>query len=194
MLSDATHFHVKPLMHALHDYMTANMETLLEGRMLDDLTPNFIKHLSDFVRKQQADKFVVTRSTKMFDRAIQDHGEWLALQDIPQPFIRAVKAGPPKESPKLSPPGPNRKHRRLSNAGFTTGSPATRPLLTMQPPPSPLAGSGPSGDEIFLMDDADLNATPASESITGQGSAVPIDPDVSSKRVPVWIRKSSTPR
>ena len=146
-----------------------------------------------FYCKQQADKFVVTCSNKMFNQAIQDHGEWLALQDIPQPFIRAVKAGPPKESPKLSPPGLNRKHQHLSNADFTMGSPATRPPLTMQPPPSPLPDSGPSGNKIFLMDDADLNATPETESIAGQGLAIPIDPDVSLKCVPVWTHKSSTP-
>src|ERR1700734_3021034 len=105
MLSDATHFQIRPLMHVLHDYMATNMETLLEGRMLDDLTPNLIKQLTEFVRKQQAEKFAVTRSPKIFDRAVQNYGEWLALQDIPQPVIRAAKPGAPKEYPK---------HRRLS--------------------------------------------------------------------------------
>jgi len=174
-------------MHALHDYMAANMETLLEGRMLDDLTPNLIKQLTEFVRKQQAEKFAVTRSTKLFNRAVQNHGEWLALQDIPQPVIRAAKPGAPKESPKLSPPGPNRKLRRLSNA-----SPVTRPLATIHTPP--FAGSGPSGDEIFVMDDAEVNIAPSNESITVQGSTVRLDADASGKRVPVWIRQSSAPK
>jgi hypothetical protein len=193
MLADATHFQVRPLMHALHDYMAANMETLLEGRMLDDLAPNLIKQLTEFVRKQQAEKFVVTRSTKIFDRAVQNCGEWLALQDIAQPVIRAAKPGAPKESPKLSPPGPNRKHRRLSNASITMSSPVTRPLATIYAP-LPLAGSGLSGDEIFVMDDSEVNAAPSAESITSQGSTLHSDTDTSGKRVPVWTRRPSAPK
>jgi hypothetical protein len=187
MLSDASHFQVQALMHALHDYMAANMETLLEGKMLDDLTPSLIKQLTEFVRKQQAEKFSVTRSTRMFDRAVENHGEWLALQDIPQPIVRTVRLGPLKESPKLSPPRLNRKNRRLSNASSMLNSPVMRPLTTTH-----LSPSGPSGDEVFLMDDADVSSTPANDATANQGSSVFLESNVSLKPVPVWTCKPST--
>ena len=176
-------------MHSLHDYMAANMETFLEGRMLDDLTPSLIKQLTEFVNKQQAEKFSVTRSTHMFDRAVQSYGEWLALQDIPQPVIRAVKSGIPKESPKLSPSGPNRKNLRLSDAGSIINNPTMDSLVPIQP----LLPSEPSGDEVFLMDDTDANSTLASGATVNQRSSIWGD-DIPSKSVPVWTRRSSIPR
>lgn len=189
MLSEASHYQVKALVHALHDYMAANMETLLEGRMLDDLTPSLIMQLTEFVRKQQGEKFVVTRSTQMYDRAIANHGEWLALQDIPQPIILTIRPGPPKESPRHSPSRPSRKNRRPSNPGSPTNSPVIRPLLQ---PPLPLQ-SGPS-DEVFLMDDTNVSSASTGEGVAGQGLFGSLDPDVSLKPVPVWTRKSWTPK
>jgi inhibitor of Bruton tyrosine kinase len=195
MLSDASHFQVKPLMYALHDYMAANMETLLEGRMLDDLTPGLMKQLTQFVHDKQAEKFPVTRSTRMFDRAMQSHAEWLALQDIPYPVVRTtMRPGPPKESPKHSPPRPSRKHRRLSITGSPLNSPVIRPLATIQQPPSPVSGpSGPSGDEVFLMDEPEVSHAHLNEAPAGKGAEF-LGSNIPSKPVPVWSRKSSTPK
>ncbi|TFY58443.1 hypothetical protein EVJ58_g6418 [Rhodofomes roseus] len=54
VLSDASFYHALPLIASLHAYMAANMETILESRMLDDLPLSLIKQLSVFVREQQA--------------------------------------------------------------------------------------------------------------------------------------------
>lgn len=177
-------------MDALHDYMTANMETLLEGRMLDDLTPSLIKQLTEFVRTQQAEKFSVTRSTEIFDRAMHGHGEWLTLQDIPQPIIPSNRPVLPRESPQLSPATPNRKQRRLSNAGSAIrSSPSIRLLATFQNPVP-----RQSEDEIFLMDDPDVNTPPVDAAVASEQLSSASDLNMSAKRGAVWTRRSSVPK
>ena len=176
-------------MHAVCDYITANMEIFLGGRMLDDLTPVLVKQLAEFVRKQQSEKYPFSRSTEMFNRAMEEHGEWLALQDIPQPTVCTSRPVLPKESPKPSPSSLGKKNRCSSNVGSLTDSPAMRPLATIHLTPHSI---DVSSDEIFIMDDADF--LPASSSIpTGQPSPILLDNE-SSKSVPAWKRGSSAPR
>lgn len=184
MLADATHFHAEELMKTVHDYMSANMETLLESRMLDDLQPHLIRQLGDFVRRSQAQKFTVTRSNQIYDRALEKHADWLALQDIPEPITRTSGIVHPKLSPKLSPSSLRRKTSRLSATGSPASSPNIRPLSIAQA--TPVAGL-PSSDEVFLMD-ADIHpSTPPEPSALLPGDASP-------RSGPVWKRGSTTPR
>ena len=184
MLADATHFHAEDLMRAIHAHMAANMETLLESRMLDDLQPHMIRQLSDFVRKSQAQKFAITRSNQIYDRALAKHADWLALQDIPGPVPRTSGIADSKLSPKLSPNELRRKTSRLS-AGSPASSPIIRPLSTAQAGP---VARLPSGDEVFLMDDADIHpSTPLLEP-----SLLPSD--ASPRSAPAWKRGHTTPK
>jgi hypothetical protein len=177
VLADATHFRCEPLMESLQGYMAVNMETLLESRMLDEMAPDLIRQLSEFVRRKQAEKSPVSRSNRLVDAAMRNHADWLALQDIPQPIVRANRTRP--HSPKLSPTISNRKLvRRPSGTNLLKPSPSLR----AQPHQSPLDG------DIFAMDDMDgfpaLNLDPPPAA--GDTEAAP-------KLAPAW-GASSAPR
>ncbi|KAI0924161.1 hypothetical protein AcW1_006352 [Taiwanofungus camphoratus] len=161
ILTDAAHFYATTLVNSLHSYLTANMETLLESRMLDDLIPGLIRDLSVFVRKQQALKYPTSRSSFLIDKAMKNHGDWLAMQDIAQIIVPTNRSGALRDSPKLSPPSPNRRHRRQSQIASLPNSPIIRPQLPMRVSQSNLAD-----DEVFIMDDPDAPTQPEQIPIT----------------------------
>lgn len=179
-------------MECSQDYLTANMETLLEGRMIDDLTPILIKQLTEFARKRQAEKFPITRSNKIYNRAALKYGDWLALQDIPHPVVPSNKVSISKD-PRLSPPGPSRRNRRTSAISGSPVSPTLRPLVPSHP-----VHRVPSEDEIFLMDEVDREG---SQVVTSDGyrefSAIPNASPSQEAHEPlaapnaVWTRRSS---
>ncbi|KAJ8474411.1 hypothetical protein ONZ51_g7236 [Trametes cubensis] len=147
VLTDATHYHARPLVRLLQEYLAINMEVFLESRMLEDLAPDLIKQLSAFVREQQAHKYPVSRSTRIVDKAMETWGAWLALQDFPQPIVSTVRAGAFRDQPKLSPPGPSKRGNKQSSA---PGSPMLRPTFSARP----ITTSIPD-DEVFIMDEPD---------------------------------------
>ncbi|KAF8205776.1 hypothetical protein K438DRAFT_1918026 [Mycena galopus ATCC 62051] len=178
ILTDAAHFHAQQLVQSIMGYMTANMETLLESRMLDDLTPALIKQLSKFVAGKQTERSPKVRSNFMVDRAMKIHGDWLALQDIPEPIVPSSRFPGRRGDAPLSPN--SAKHRR-SNASLPNS-----PVIVAQAQASTAApSSGAAIDDIFEMDDAELALPAPSISIT--------DPIASASPVPVW-KASSTPR
>ncbi|KAJ6618827.1 hypothetical protein B0H10DRAFT_2028138 [Mycena sp. CBHHK59/15] len=170
ILTDASHFHALQLVESIQGYMTANMETLLESRMLDDLTPALIKQLSTFVSKRQAEKSPKSRSNFLVEKAMAIHGDWLALQDFPEPIIPSARFPARRESAQLSPDPSKQTFRRRS----TTASLPNSPVITAQ------ASSAPT-DDIFEMDDADSIPPPAT----------PLPAPAMS--TPVW-KASSAPR
>ncbi|KAF7311367.1 hypothetical protein MKEN_01038600 [Mycena kentingensis (nom. inval.)] len=108
IVSDASHFHARQLVESVQGYLAANMETLLESQMLSDLTPTLIKQLSAFVAKKQAEKSPKTRTGFIINRAMRAYGEWLALQDIPEPIAPSSRL--PGRKVPLSPDSqPKRK-------------------------------------------------------------------------------------
>lgn len=179
ILSDATHFHASQLVGSLQGYMARNMETLLESRMLDDLSTALIKQLSMFVRARQAEKLPFTRSGQLIAEALKKHAAWLELQDIPQPIVRTAARGPLGRSPKLSPVNLGKLARRMSGARLP--SPAS-PTINYQAAPSAAGGaSGAGADEIFVMDDEtipplDLAQPPPKEQTPGLASDRPTAP------------------
>ncbi|KAA1470069.1 hypothetical protein DENSPDRAFT_797206 [Dentipellis sp. KUC8613] len=165
VLADAEHLLCLPLMERLHRYLAVNMETLLESRMLDDLTPRLIKQLSQLVRAEQTAKAPVSRSNRLVEEAMRKNIAWLELQDIPGPTIRTA---PSKGSPKLTP----KKGRRTSIAGSPAASPLVQPRLSTRT--SQLTLGGGSGDDVFIMDDVD--AVPALNLDVGEGARAPETP------------------
>jgi hypothetical protein len=100
ILSDATHYHATQLVESVQGYMTANMESLLESRMLDDMPYALVKQLAKFARQQQLEKSPFSRSGVFVEKAMEKHAEWLKLQDIPEPIVASHhhhKTGPRKE-------------------------------------------------------------------------------------------------
>ncbi|KAJ7256495.1 hypothetical protein B0H12DRAFT_1112353 [Mycena haematopus] len=181
ILTDASHFHAQQLVESIMGYMTANMETLLESRMLDDLTPALIKELSKFVARKQTEKSPKVRSNFMIDRAMAIHGDWLALQDIPETIVPSSRFPGRRDGPR-SPT--SAKQRRSGNASLSNS-----PVIAAQSSTTAQSLDHPSSNaaigDIFEMDDTEL-ALPAPSIPT-------TDPFVSASPIPVW-KASSTPR
>ena len=184
-LTDAIHLNAVDLTDRIQSYMAANMEMLLESRILDDLDHRVVRKLSEHTCAEQAAQSPVSRFGMLGRAALEKHKEWLASQDIPVPVIPTQKLWPAKDSPKMSPPGSVKKTMgRQSRPHSPTRSPVLRPSLA-QPP----------GDEIFAMDDADggpslkLNSVQASG---GEETLVPVT-TVGSARSG-WKKNPTTPR
>ncbi|KAG8936134.1 hypothetical protein FRC02_004452 [Tulasnella sp. 418] len=106
ILSEATFLYATDLMDSLHDYITVNLEYLLERGLLRDLTPEVARNLSAFIQLRQSEKLPVTRSNCLTFNAMSKWAEWLALQDIPQPSLRSrpsVLKSPSKTGLHFSP-------------------------------------------------------------------------------------------
>lgn len=127
--------------------MTVNMELFLDGGMLDDIPLPLVEQLSRFAQQKQVEKSSISRSNILAQRALVLHAEWLALQDIPSTIPRSTHLPSRKSltTIKLSPPGPCRRAPRLPLS--PPQSPSIQPERTIRRPPS--------GDDIFMMDDAD---------------------------------------
>lgn len=147
ILADATHLHAEQLAERLQSYMTVNMELFLDGGMLDDIPLPLVEQLSRFAQQKQVEKSSISRSNILAQRALVLHAEWLALQDIPSTIPRSTHLPSRKSltTIKLSPPGPCRRAPRLPLS--PPQSPSIQPERTIRRPPS--------GDDIFMMDDAD---------------------------------------
>ncbi|KAJ7461488.1 hypothetical protein FB451DRAFT_1404722 [Mycena latifolia] len=171
ILTDASHFHAQQLVESVQGYMAANMETLLESRLLDDLTPALITQLSAYVARKQAEKSPKTRSSYLVDRAMALHGDWLALQDIPEPIIPSSRFPARRDAPPLS-PEPSASKRRRSR-----GSLPNSPVIAPQASTSTI-------DDIFEMDDTEGVMPPAPAALDSATSAY---------SVPVW-KAPSAPR
>ncbi|KAI0248740.1 hypothetical protein BJV78DRAFT_1331173 [Lactifluus subvellereus] len=126
------------LVDSLHQYMAVNMETLLEGRLLDDLPPRLVKQLAGAVRGHQAAKSSFARLQLPINltATVHEHREWLAAQDIPYPIVRSQ----PKVQKKLSPTAKQKPSLHTS--------PGSKPTL----PRTPLVVN--TCEDLFAMDEA----------------------------------------
>ncbi|KAF7363815.1 hypothetical protein MSAN_01039400 [Mycena sanguinolenta] len=181
ILTDAAHFHAQQLVESIMGYMTANMETLLESRMLDDLTPALVKQLSKFVARKQKEKSPKVRSNFIVDRALAIHEDWLALQDIPEVIVPSSRFPARKDAPT----SPTTAKRRQSGTASLSSSPVIAAQTSTTPHSPKVQSSNPGIDDIFEMDDTEL-ALPAPSIPT-------TDPVPSTSTAPVW-KASSTPR
>ena len=114
--SDASDLHCDPLLDSIQEYITANIETLLESRFLDDVRPRLIKQLSGYIRNAQQERMPHARSSRGLDLLMEKHRDWLDAEDFPAPIIRTA---PSRGSPRLSPK--TARHRRTK-----------RPLLPLE--------------------------------------------------------------
>ncbi|KAF9497896.1 hypothetical protein BDN71DRAFT_1444358 [Pleurotus eryngii] len=157
ILNDATYYHSLPLISSMQEYIAVNMETLLEGGVLDGLSSDLVEQLGRFIRIKQAEKLPITKSGTLVDNAMREYKDWLALQDIPAPII-ARNANPNRvitrrASVKLSPPTPT-KLPPLSR------TPSSSNILSIPPQQSAPA----QVDDIFSMDEAEEPAKPSGPS------------------------------
>ncbi len=159
---EAASLHCEQLMDSLHQYMSVNMETLLEARLLDDLPPRLVRQLASAVRGYQAAKSPFSRMQLPVDlaSAVHTHHEWLAEQDIPGPIVRSQ----PKSQPKLSP--------KASRKPSLPTSPGSKPTLSR----TPLLSN--TGEDLFAMDEAlvpplNLDATASTDELGNTPKAGP---------------------
>lgn len=159
-------------MDSLHQYISVNMETLLEARLFDDLSPRLVRQLASAVQVHQSTKSPFSRLQLPIDLAASENQlrEWLAAQDIPYPIIRSQlsKAQQPKHSPKMS-----RKTKPSQRASAVRGS---MPTVTLSRTPGPLQIS--SDEDSFCMDEAlvpplNLDAGASIDEVTGTPMAKP---------------------
>ncbi|KAF9784961.1 hypothetical protein BJ322DRAFT_1060536 [Thelephora terrestris] len=88
LYAEAVYYHLDELVTRLEAYIVVNMEALMAYRMLGVLPYDLLKRISSAVRTEQSNKALVTRSSFFVDRAMEKYGDWLRLQDIPQPIAR----------------------------------------------------------------------------------------------------------
>ena len=143
ILSEATYYNAIPLVRSVQGYMARNLETLLEGHMLDDLPADLIKDLSAFVREQQTHKAPLARSTRLVDEAMAKHRAWLESEDFPQPIVRSAAS----RAPPIA--------RKRSACASPATSPAMRPLSTSKPVVARPPSQEIADDGVFMMDGVD---------------------------------------
>ena len=180
ILADATHYHVRPLIEKLQEYISVNMESFLESRILDEIPYSLVKQLAKFVKQRQLEKSPFARSEAFMQEMMVKHSDWLAGEDIPETIVRSsatLKTVSRRDAAKISPPTPSRRpvpQRPPSN--FVTAQPMLR--------------RPPSGDEIFIMDEQNEISAPAA---TSQGPSSGADVLRAVPTPPVW-KSHSTPR
>lgn len=140
---EAASLHCPQLMDSLHQYISVNMETLLEARLLDDLSPWHIKQISGAVQGHQAAKSPFSRLQLPVNLSafVDEHCEWLAAEDIPNPIVRSQPKAQPKPSPTAS-----RKASQQSASPKTPSNPSVAMHRTLL-----LANTS---DDLFCMDEA----------------------------------------
>lgn len=75
--------------------MARNLETLLERRMLDELSADLVKQFSQFVRAEQTRKAPVARSGRIAEDAMARNRAWVDTQDWPSSIVRSTQPRPP---------------------------------------------------------------------------------------------------
>jgi hypothetical protein len=144
---EAAFLHCPQLMDSLHRYISVNMETLLEARLLDDIPSRLVRQLASAVQVHQAAKSPFSRLQLPIDLAASEnqHREWLAAQDIPCPILRSQlsKVQQPKHSSKTS-----RKTKTSQPASPARGG---KPTVAVSRTPGPFQASG--DEDLFCMDE-----------------------------------------
>ncbi|KAG2363543.1 hypothetical protein BDR07DRAFT_1403884 [Suillus spraguei] len=130
LLTDATHINATHLAERLQSYITANLEMMLEGRMLEDLDPSVVRQISEYIRSAQMTKSPVSRSNLLANEALRKHAEWLSQQEF-------------QDSPKSLTPSPRTRTCPIISSLSVHPAADSRKA----------ADAGPSGDELFTMDE-----------------------------------------
>ena len=164
-------------------FIASSMETVLEGRLLDDLPPDLVAAVSAFCQERQGARMPISRSGMLVQDLMIKHADWLADLDVGWSTgaarkWRAVTPRSPAPSPSLLSPGPSpqllpRTSPHVRPQDHSNTSPALQPLREM--------------DEPFAMDEdfsLDASPPPSRSSPAGGATAIPSLPR---------NRKASTP-
>ncbi|ESK92025.1 btb domain and ankyrin repeat protein [Moniliophthora roreri MCA 2997] len=188
ILTEASHYNVQPLVASVQGYIAADLETFLEGRMLEALAPALVKQLSAFVRQKQEEKAGYVRGSVFANELMDKWNDWLKQEDIPAVIIpsatsqRRLRERRASHGVKLSPPSPSfvASHPSGKQKGSGTLSANDSPVVKASLPSQTPAG----GDDLFDMDGLDIGPPSVPTASVTQAQA---------GSVPVW-KASSVPR
>lgn len=181
---EAASLHCPQLMDSLHQFMAVNMETLLEARLLDDLSPWQIGQLASAVQGHQIAKSPFSRLQLPVNLAafVDEHREWLAAQDIPLPIVRSQPKTQSKISPKVS-------RRPSQQQPASPGMPCKPNVLA---PRTPLLVN--TSEDLFCMDEALVPPLNLDLDVAISASADREELGSTPKVVGPWKAKSTPPR
>lgn len=152
----------------MQEYIAINLDSFLQGHLLDDVPYVLIKHLARFVKGRQVEKSPFSRSDGFADEMLHKHAAWLEGQDIPSTIVKTITTRPFKTDRSKLPPFPAKVVQKDSFTSPTNYGTALRRL--------------PSGDEIFCMDEQESGQLTSSK----EALSAPNPP-------PIW-KPTSTPR
>ena len=180
---EAASLHCPQLMDSLHQYMSVNMETLLEAHLLDDLSPWHIKQISAAVQGHQAAKSPFSRLESLVKLAtfVDKHRDWLAAEDIPNPIVRSQPKVQLKTSPKAS-----RKASQQPASPKTPSNPSVAMHRT-----SFLANTG---EDLFCMDEALVPAMNLNPDVAVGAPSDREELGSTTPKIGPWRAKSTPPK
>ncbi|KZS93259.1 RCC1/BLIP-II protein [Sistotremastrum niveocremeum HHB9708] len=150
LLADASHFRVVPLQNRLHEFIAANMETMLENRLLDDMPLDLLRELASAIRLHQSTKSPFTRTDRFVQDLLVKWADFLASEDIPQPIVPSTRALN-RASPKISPVSPTGGGPLKFSAVQKCRSPSSSPQQN---------AAEQNSTDIFTMDEENLSDIP----------------------------------
>ncbi|THU96002.1 hypothetical protein K435DRAFT_778780 [Dendrothele bispora CBS 962.96] len=202
ILTEASHYHAYPLVASVQGYIARNLETFLESRMLEDMSPAIIKQLSAFIHSKQEEKASYVRGGLLINQVLATWKDWLENEDFPTVIVPSVASQKRErerrisQATKTSPSSP--LHLSMTAMGKqrevfvnAQGSPVLKartsssPILKPKTSTSPLIRSKDGTDEIFDMDDMDIGppSIPVEKSSTTLGVSGPAWKTSSAPRV-----------
>jgi hypothetical protein len=123
------------------------MELFLQSYMLDDIPPDLLTQLARYAEEKQKEKAPFVRGGVLEEGVMEKWRKWAEDLDVPIPFLRSNK--PWKEKKGLPLPDFGKDKKVVEKGRGEKG--LRRP---------------PSGDDIFIMDDMDLQSPPPGLSST----------------------------
>lgn len=170
LATEASFYQANTLKRSVFDYIVSCMETMLESGLLDDMDEDVLRDLSSVIATKQEDKSFIPRSGILVSEPMAKHRDWLLLQDIPLPRVRAPQKWKPR-SPVVQP---------MRSPQIAPRSPGATPDF------KPLSSTN---DEIFSMDEDQPSpptpSTPARPGTSGR-PMTPLTLPAGSSKAPVW--------
>jgi hypothetical protein len=153
------------------------METILEGRLLDDLSPDLIQAVAAYVQQEQGNRLPMTRSSFLVNELMVKHSGWLSELD----YGRATGGMHKFDARESNSKG---KGRQKSPRLGPLTSPRVRPSRSPATSPNmpPLRESIP-----FEMDDFSLDTRPH----VARAPLSPTPPAPAPSR-PTWTKVDTT--
>ncbi|CAO1623327.1 unnamed protein product [Jaminaea pallidilutea] len=145
ILTIADTYHAVALKEASLLYCAQNLESLLEGGMLEELEHKMVRELATFIKAKQDEKMRRTLRAFEVSELVVKHNEYAESLDLPPPSLNLVSQRVGKRPPRTTPlvdRGSKRKSK--SQTARQSSSPPTSPSV------QPLAGNESA---LFDMDE-----------------------------------------